>query len=403
MEVFTVLHPYTKYKKSRESWLGDIPEHWEEKKFKHVFSEKKKTTNVSLNCGSISFGKVVFKDDEKIPESTKRSYQVLSKGDFLINPLNLNYDLISLRIALSDKDVVVSSGYIVLNANLKLNKEYYKWLLHIFDVQYMKTLGSGVRQTLSFTHIANCELVYPPLNEQVAIANFLDNKTAKIDQAIAIKQKQIELLKERRQILIQNAVTRGLNINVELKDTGIEWIGKIPKHWEVKKLKYVLNINNGSDYKHIQTNEGYPVIGSGGQFAFATEYMYDGEVVLLGRKGTIDKPLYFNGKFWAVDTMFYANSKNGNIVKFLYFVATTIPFKLYSTATALPSMTQSDLNNHKIAIPPIEEQHEIVSNIENFTLKFDSAISFKEQEIEKLKEYRMSLIADAVSGKVRVF
>ncbi|WP_347052254.1 restriction endonuclease subunit S [Flavobacterium olei] len=403
MEVVTVLHPYTKYKKSRESWLGDIPEHWEEKKFKHVFSEKKKTTNVALNCGSISFGKVVFKDDEKIPESTKRSYQVLSKGDFLINPLNLNYDLISLRIALSDKDVVVSSGYIVLNANLKLNKEYYKWLLHIFDVQYMKTLGSGVRQTLSFTHIANCELVYPPLNEQVAIANFLNNKTAKIEQAIAIKQKQIELLKERRQILIQNAVTGGLNINVELKDTGIEWIGKIPKHWELKKLKYVLNINNGSDYKHIQTNEGYPVIGSGGQFAFATEYMYDGEVVLLGRKGTIDKPLYFNGKFWAVDTMFYANSKNGNIVKFLYFVATTIPFKFYSTATALPSMTQSDLNNHKIAIPPIEEQQKIVSNIENFTLKFDAAISFKEQEIEKLKEYRMSLIADAVSGKVRVF
>jgi len=122
---------YNNYKNSGVEWLGEIPEHWEEKKFKHIFSEKKKTTNIDLPCGSISFGKVVYKDDEKIPESTKRSYQILSKGDFLINPLNLTYDLISLRIALSDKDVVVSSGYIILNNNLKLNKEYFKWLLHI--------------------------------------------------------------------------------------------------------------------------------------------------------------------------------------------------------------------------------------------------------------------------------
>lgn len=390
------------YKNSGVAWLGEIPEHWDTKKFKHIFYEKKSINNVELNCGSISFGKVVYKDDEKIPVSTKKSYQVLSKGEFLINPLNLNYDLISLRIALSDIDVVVSSGYIILKNSLEINKDYYKWLLHIFDIAFMKTLGAGVRQTLSFTHIANNLLICPSLQEQTTIANFLDDKTAKIDQAIAIKQKQIELLKERRQILIHKAVTRGLNDKVKLKDSGVEWIGEIPEHWEVKRLKYVLNINNGSDYKHIQTNEGYPVIGSGGQFAYASEYMYDGEVVFLGRKGTIDKPLYFNGKFWAVDTMFYANSKNGNNVKFLYFVATTIPFKFYSTATALPSMTQSDLNNHTISLPSIDEQKEIVFYIENITLKIDSAISLKQQEIEKLKEYKMSLINSVVTGKVKV-
>ena len=123
---------YQSYKPSGVDWIGDIPVHWENRKFRFLFNEKKSVSNLSLNCGSISFGKVVYKDDEKVPEATKRSYQVLSKGDFLINPLNLNYDLISLRIALSDKDVVVSSGYIILNNNLKLNKEYYKWLLHIF-------------------------------------------------------------------------------------------------------------------------------------------------------------------------------------------------------------------------------------------------------------------------------
>src|SRR5690606_36586250 len=100
-----------------------------------------------------------------------------------------------------------------------------------------------------------------------------------------------------------------LNDKVALKDSGVQWIGEIPEHWEVKRLKHCLKINNGLDYKYIQTETGYPVIGSGGQFAFCSEYLYDGEVVLLGRKGTIDKPLYFNGKFWTVDTMFYGVAK----------------------------------------------------------------------------------------------
>ena len=276
----TKLQTYDNYKPSGVEWLGDIPEHWEVKRFKHIFSEKKKETNIELNCGSISFGKVVYKDDEKIPEYTKRSYQVLSKGNFLINPLNLNYDLISLRIALSDKDVVVSSGYIILNNTIILSKDYYKWLLHIFDVVYMKTLGSGVRQTLSFTHIANCELVFPPLEEQTAIAHFLDDKTTKIDQAIGIKQKQIELLKEHRQILIHKAVTRGLNDTVKLKDSGVEWIGEIPEGWEVKALKFISNLQSGEfisseDFKE----EGYPIYGGNGFRGFSEKYTNDGFVM----------------------------------------------------------------------------------------------------------------------------
>ncbi|APY00547.1 restriction endonuclease subunit S [Lacinutrix venerupis] len=403
VETETTVQRYERYKESGISWLEQIPEHWELKRFKHIFKEKKITHNVELNCGSISFGKVVYKDDEKIPVSTKKSYQVLNKGEFLINPLNLNYDLKSLRIGLSDKDVVVSSGYIIVQNTTEIYKDYYKWLLHIFDVAFMKTLGSGVRQTLSFTHIANSELVFPPLPEQTKIAQFLDDKTTKIDEAIAIKAQQINLLKERKQILIHKAVTRGLDDSVTLKDSGVEWIGEIPEHWEVKRLKHCLNINNGSDYKHIQTDEGYPVIGSGGQFAYASDYMYDGEVVLLGRKGTIDKPLYFKGKFWAVDTMFYANAINGNIVKYLYYLATTLPFSYYSTATALPSMTQGDLNNHPISRPPIDEQNKIVDFIENGTQKIETAIGLKQQEIAKLKEYKSSLINGVVTGKVRVY
>lgn len=174
MEMITTKETFQKnlfYKESGEYWMGEIPEHWEIKKLKHVFQEKKKVTNPNLSCGSISFGKVVYKADEKVTEATKASYQEVLAGEYLVNPLNLNYDLVSLRIGLSDINVVVSSGYIVLKNVINLDKSYFNYLLHRYDVAYMKLLGSGVRQTISFNHIANSLLAYPPIQEQTAIAS----------------------------------------------------------------------------------------------------------------------------------------------------------------------------------------------------------------------------------------
>src|SRR5690606_34653849 len=181
------------------------------------------------------------------------------------------------------------------------------------------------------------------------------------------------------------------------KNSNIPWLGEIPEHWEVRKLKYSLQINNGADYKHIQSDNGYPVIGSGGQFAFAKDFMFDGEVVFLGRKGTIDKPLYFKGKFWAVDTMFYANGKNGNNVKFHYYISTQIPFKLYSTSTALPSMTQSDLKEHYFACPSIQEQTAIARFLDYKLAKINRFIRKKKQLIKLLNEQKAAIINQAVT------
>lgn len=423
---------YEQYKNSGVEWLGEIPEHWDEKKFKHIFSEKKKTTNIDLPCGSISFGKVVYKDDEKIPESTKRSYQVLSNGDFLINPLNLNYDLISLRIALSDKDVVVSSGYIILNNNLKLNKNYYKWLLHIFDVVYMKTLGSGVRQTLSFTHIANCELVFPPLNEQTAIAHFLDDKTTKIDQAIAIKQKQIELLKERRQILIHKAVTRGLDDTVKLKDSGVEWIGEIPEHWEVKKLKYCLNskLKYGANESGVEYNFNLP------RYVRITDFGQDGKLseekklsltweqgkdyllkdgdILFARSGaTVGKTYQFKTSMSIEENYSFAGylikaeaNENFILSDFLYLFTNSGIFDNWKEGifnkSTIENIGADKYSQLTVIIPPITEQTEILEKYNSDNQKIATAISLKEQEIEKLKEYKMSLIDGVVTGKVKV-
>lgn len=157
---------YESYKESGEQWIDKVPSHWEIIKLKHLFYEKKHRQNMSLNCGAISFGHVVQKDDSKTPLSTKASYQEVLRGEFLINPLNLNYDLKSLRIGLSYIDVVVSAGYIVLKERSEIDKEYFKFLLHRYDVAYMKLLGSGVRQTINFNHIANSLLALPPLDEQ---------------------------------------------------------------------------------------------------------------------------------------------------------------------------------------------------------------------------------------------
>ena len=416
MEVNTVLQPYTEYKKSRESWLGDIPAHWEEKKFKHIFSEKKKTTNVALNCGSISFGKVVYKDDEKIPESTKRSYQVLTKGEFLINPLNLNYDLVSLRIALSDKNVVVSSGYIILNNNLTINKDYYKWLLHIFDIVYMKTLGSGVRQTLSFTHMANCELVFPPIEEQNKIAQFLETKTTQIDQAIAIKQNQIELLKERKQIIIHKTVTRGLNDKVTFKDSGVKWIGKIPKHWEVKKIKDILiekkkttnpSLNCGSIsygkvvYKNDEsildsTKKSYQVLLKGEFLINPLNLNYDLKSLRIALS---DKDVVVSSGYIVLCTKIEINKP------FLNWILHRFDIDYMKTlgAGVRQTLNYYDISRCELVIPPINEQEEISEYIEKTNSKIEHAISLKVQEIEKLKEYKISLTDMVVTGKIKVF
>ena len=182
------------------------------------------------------------------------------------------------------------------------------------------------------------------------------------------------------------------------KDSGVEWIGEVPSHWEIVPFKRAITINNGCDYKHVQVEEnGYPVIGSGGQFAWANQYMYDGEAVLLGRKGTIDKPMYYNGKFWTVDTMFYGISKKNAKCKYLYYQAKIIPFERYATATALPSMTQTDLNNNRICLPPIDEQSSIATYLDKKCSEIDNVISAQQKRIALLQELKQSVITHAVT------
>lgn len=183
-----------------------------------------------------------------------------------------------------------------------------------------------------------------------------------------------------------------------MKPSGIEWIGDIPEDWEVCRLKRCLTIQNGLDYKSVRDDNGeFPVIGSGGQFDFASKYLYNGESVLFGRKGTVDKPLYVNGKFWTVDTMFYSMIKPNACGKFIFYAATTIPFNFYSTATAVPSMTQRDLINHYIVLPPLSKQRLIADYLDEKCWEIDATIAKQKESIEKLKAYKQSLISETVT------
>lgn len=419
---------YESYKDSGVDWLGEVPSHWELKRLKQLFVEKKHKQSLSLNCGAISFGKVIEKSDDKVTEATKRSYQEVLKGEFLINPLNLNYDLISLRIALSEIDVVVSAGYIVLKEKQIINKKYFSYLLHRYDVAYMKLLGSGVRQTINYGHISDSILVIPPLSEQQKIAQFLDDKTAKIDQAVDLAEKQIALLKEHKQILIQNAVTRGLNPDVPLKDSGVEWIGQVPEHWESFRFKRVVEkVKDGTHGTHSRTEQGYPLLSAKNIFnngiqitdneSLISEYDFklitsngfprknDLLVTCVGSIGRcciypFDEPIAFQRS-----VAFLRLNKKAFPGFYRYFIESNCYQEQLKTNTKLSiqgGVYLGTLIDLYVCFPPLLEQQTITIYLDTQTAKIDQAIALKTAHIEKLKEYKSVLINDVVTGKVQV-
>lgn len=189
----------------------------------------------------------------------------------------------------------------------------------------------------------------------------------------------------------------------EYKDSGVEWLGEVPTHWETPKLKHLVRIRNGRDYKDVEVESGgYPVIGSGGEFSRVSSYLYKGESVLLGRKGAIDKLLYINGPFWTVDTMFYTEVSPKADGRYLYYYATCFRFDQYSTNTALPSMAQEDLANIQLAVPDVQEQAAIAAFLNHETDRIDALIEEQKCLIELLKEKRQAVISEAVTGKIDV-
>ena len=400
---------YDKYKDSGIAWIGVIPEHWEVRKGKNIFKKEERPVrdfDEIVTC--FRNGEVTLRSNRRIEGFTNAvkeiGYQGVRKGDLVIH----NMDAFAGAIGVSDSDGKSTPVYSICTPrnDTEANTYYYAYLLRSYALGgVIQSLAKGIRErSTDFRYKEFGELFYqqPPLAEQQAIADYLDRRCSEIDELIALQEEMITKLQSYKQSVITEAVTRGLDKNVPLKDSGIDWIGKIPEHWEITLFKRKITINNGKDYKNFSDAEIYPVIGSGGCFAYCSNYMYDGEALLLGRKGTIDKPLYVKGKFWAVDTMFYAIPHKDLHCKFSYYLALTFPFNLYSTSTSLPSLTQTDLGNIPVAFPSISEQQAIADYLDRRCSEIDELIALKQQKIEKLKEYKKSLIFECVTGKRKV-
>ena len=276
---------------------------------------------------------------------------------------------------------------------------HYCIISDIGQQQIDLTQTGANREGLAVEDIKGFTFDIPSLSEQQRIVDYLDEKLSNIKKRIDILEKQRNAYARLKKSIIHQAVTRGLNPNVPLKDSGIEWIGMIPEHWRSLHLKHCVTINNGCDYKRLETECGIPVIGSGGQFAYVSEAMYNGEALLLGRKGTIDKPLYFNGQFWTVDTMFYAIANKHVNTKYIYYYATFFPFNKISTATALPSRTQTELYQLPIMLPPLSEQQAIANFLDEKCAKIDAAIDNIGKQIDASKRLKRALINEVITGQ----
>ena len=402
---------YDSYKDSGIEWIGEIPSHWEVKKVKNLtklqggyafksdlFStEGTPVIRIGDISDNINFDECKKIDEDKIPK------------EYL---LDQNDTLIALSGATTGKTCFINSippkAYINQRvARIMFSNKLLYYIVNsgFFQEQILLTASGSAQENISNSQIENLELsISNSPEEQTSIANFLDRKTSEIDDIIADKKRLLELYEEEKTAIINQAVTKGLDPNVPMKDSGIEWLGEIPEHWEVKKLKYVAKIGNGKDHKNVWDEDGvYPIYGSGGIFGKSNEFIYDKPSVLLGRKGTIDKPQFVEVPFWAVDTTYYTIINEDLVLPYYFFLLTnTIDFNKYKYGSAVPSMTQEVLKEILFAVPSLLEQEVIVHHIESECSKIDFKKARTEELIELLKEYRTSLISEAVTGKIKV-
>ena len=397
------------YKDSGITWIGSIPKEWKTERIKALFSERNERDCQGKTLLSVSqyFG-IRPKSETDLADShiaeSYDDYKEVRKGDFVMNIMlawNGSY-------AVSDYDGIVSPAYCVFKFRKDCCKKYFHYLLRTDGYpSAFKTMSRGVidsRLRLYPEQFYTFPVIIPSVDEQQRIADYLDIKCAEIDGLIELQEQMIAQLTDYKQSVITEAVTKGINPDAQLVPSGIDRIGDVPEEWKVCQLKRFLLFQNGQDYKEIEVKEGdgFPVYGSGGIFTYAERYMYDGESVLFGRKGTVNRPLYVNCKFWTVDTMYYTIPKKDVNCKFMYYVATTLPFDKYSTSTALPSMTQTILGNLKVAIPAKDEQSVIVEYLDKKCGEIDNLIAVKQQKIETLKEYKKSIIFECVTGKKEI-
>lgn len=436
-----MMERYREYKESGVKWLGEIPSHWEVVRGLGVFSENKSKNTQLENSTvlSLSYGKIIVKkdiDSGLVPEEYS-SYQIVRPGCIIVRSTDLQNDKTSLRIGYVCDEGIITSAYLGLQTKGNNNDKYLYYFLHDWDItKEIYRHGNGLRQSLSWNDLRDISVLLPPLSEQDAIVRYLDSATSEIDKAIAMQQKMIDLLNERKQIIIQNAVTKGLDENVEMKESGVEWIGRIPKHWQVLNFRHLIKIltdftANGS-FGDLASNVKYLDIKDYARLVRLTDlrndfdeekgvwvnkssYEYLAKSELHGGELLIANVGAYSGLPWIMPNVSFRTTLAPNmfmlklqdvITGYIYYLLSSSMYfahlQMVASATAQPKLNKNNIRELNIVLPPKSDQQQIVSYLDSEMQKFDTAITNCQRQITLLQERKQIIINEVVTGKVRV-
>jgi type I restriction enzyme S subunit len=263
--------------------------------------------------------------------------------------------------------------------------------------------GAGGQKRISEDFVKDFRHPIPNLETQVLIARFLDRETARIDALIEKKQRQIELLQEKRAALISHAVTKGLDPNVKMKHSNIEWFGEIPDHWQILRLKYVLVLFRGFDLPSEKFGNGeYPVCASNGIIGYHDKYTVRGPSITVGRSGSVGEVNYVEGDFWAHNTALYVRQFLRILPRYAYYLLKTLNLKSLSMGSVVGSLNRNYIHDLLVAIPSIDEQKLISDRLDSQLSSLDVVIERIQDSIDMLRDYRTALISAGVTGKIDV-
>lgn len=423
-------------KDSGTQGIGLIPQSWDSKQLGVFFSENRKANSYleSVTALQFKYGEIIQKPNNGRDLSDKdkellSKYTVINPGDVVVNGLNLNFDLKSLRIAIARENGIITSAYIVLRPRKGVNPEYYNYLLKALDFQkILHGMGEGIRLTLSYDELKKLNVPAPDAAIQTAIVSYLDTKCGEIDSLIALQEQMIEKLKAYKQSIITEAVTKGLDPNAKLVPSGIDWIGEIPEGWKVVPLKWILRkpLQYGANESGIPFDESLPRyvritdilnnnLREDLQKQSLTEeqangYILEDNDILFARSGgTVGKAFIYESKYGRCAFAGYlirAQINSHNDSKYIYYYTQSSSYdewkkRIFIQAT-IQNIGADRYSILEIPIPPLSEQQAIAAYLDEKCADIDRLITLKQQKIEALKDYKKSVIYEAVTGKTEI-
>lgn len=414
---------YPKYKDSGVEWLGEIPEAWEIRRLKNVLSTKvtdgPHMTPEFLSEGvpflsvdGIQNGELVFEECRFI--STVDHEQFIRKArpeqdDILLGKAASTGKIARVKV---DFEFSIWSPLALIRVDkAKAHPQFIEFVLKstALQTQIDVLCTSNTQKNISMDDIPILTLVYPSLDEQHAIAAFLGRETERIDALIAKKKRQIELLQEKRAALISHAVTKGLDPNVKMKDSGIEWLGEIPAHWEVVPLRWYFQIGSGSfipntDFETEPTSVFLiPVIGGNGVMSFTNRSNIDNPTLVIGRVGAYCGNVHLvSSPAWITDNAFMLSRIRAFKLGYLALILEIANLNRFAKQNTQPLVTGTMVKEQSASLPPTDEQKQILEFINSETNQIKTLTQRIRKSLGMLCEYRTALITAAVTGKIDV-